>query len=544
MAKSLPLNPLEPKGAQVTLSVWDTAGQERFNALGSAFYRGADAVIIVVDSSKPNAMDNASRWISEFKKRAPVQPGLETRRFCWLCVGAKADLREPESQAVTSEVIAKLGEILGIPATEAKPDPSPQVVGPAGSTAGDDQPAKPQDVLSRALPNAPAQALSPATPPPRSSFWGSLRGRTNSSKDLAPSAASSSIPKVRTRKSLHSLDIYHTASEAALTRAKSGGRADSDATSAYQRSRLDSTLTSTNSIYHTPRGSTILGSSVSRQGRDLSEQSRTLGSNRSSMATITPTQQEAAADSAITTGRQAGNATEEPQRAPTVIAFGDRPLEREDYLEHAMEAQDQESDMPPILSGDPIPFPTNDEFAHELPITPRAARDRLRTLSSKARMDKRVSRALTLDEVEPEEMEGEEQESMHKSAEAIDAADADTTLPPELHEGFDYVLTSSKTGLNVDFVFQHLVQRVADRWRYEEWEEQEAKREFIGNHPGLTPQEAAEVWERRNGTNGFGLHDAPMSVLERDREAIKRGIRIAAGKDPNPRSGWRSCCMG
>ena len=33
----------------VTLQIWDTAGQERFQSLGMAFYRGADACVIVYD---------------------------------------------------------------------------------------------------------------------------------------------------------------------------------------------------------------------------------------------------------------------------------------------------------------------------------------------------------------------------------------------------------------------------------------------------------------------------------------------------------------
>ncbi len=33
----------------VTLQIWDTAGQERFQSLGRAFYRGAEACVIVYD---------------------------------------------------------------------------------------------------------------------------------------------------------------------------------------------------------------------------------------------------------------------------------------------------------------------------------------------------------------------------------------------------------------------------------------------------------------------------------------------------------------
>ena len=33
----------------VTMQIWDTAGQERFQSLGVAFYRGADACVLVYD---------------------------------------------------------------------------------------------------------------------------------------------------------------------------------------------------------------------------------------------------------------------------------------------------------------------------------------------------------------------------------------------------------------------------------------------------------------------------------------------------------------
>ena len=33
----------------VTVQIWDTAGQERYQALGTAFYRGAEACVLVFD---------------------------------------------------------------------------------------------------------------------------------------------------------------------------------------------------------------------------------------------------------------------------------------------------------------------------------------------------------------------------------------------------------------------------------------------------------------------------------------------------------------
>ncbi|CAI5720528.1 unnamed protein product [Peronospora effusa] len=39
----------------VTMQIWDTAGQERFQSRGVAFYRGADACVLVYDITNPNA---------------------------------------------------------------------------------------------------------------------------------------------------------------------------------------------------------------------------------------------------------------------------------------------------------------------------------------------------------------------------------------------------------------------------------------------------------------------------------------------------------
>ena len=39
----------EVDGKTIKLQIWDTAGQERFQSLGMAFYRGADACVLVFD---------------------------------------------------------------------------------------------------------------------------------------------------------------------------------------------------------------------------------------------------------------------------------------------------------------------------------------------------------------------------------------------------------------------------------------------------------------------------------------------------------------
>ncbi|PWN35987.1 putative Rab7, partial [Meira miltonrushii] len=51
---------------KVTLSIWDTAGQERFRSLGTAFYRGADAVIIAFDITNKGALARTLSWYRDF----------------------------------------------------------------------------------------------------------------------------------------------------------------------------------------------------------------------------------------------------------------------------------------------------------------------------------------------------------------------------------------------------------------------------------------------------------------------------------------------
>ena len=49
----------------VTMQIWDTAGQERFQSLGVAFYRGADACVLVYDLTNLKSFDNCESWSAE-----------------------------------------------------------------------------------------------------------------------------------------------------------------------------------------------------------------------------------------------------------------------------------------------------------------------------------------------------------------------------------------------------------------------------------------------------------------------------------------------
>ncbi|KIM34046.1 hypothetical protein M408DRAFT_59800 [Serendipita vermifera MAFF 305830] len=61
----------------VQLQIWDTAGQERFASLATAFFRGADAVILVYDVTDPSSLPSLAKWWDEFRTRAPVVEGRE-----------------------------------------------------------------------------------------------------------------------------------------------------------------------------------------------------------------------------------------------------------------------------------------------------------------------------------------------------------------------------------------------------------------------------------------------------------------------------------
>ena len=76
---------VRPSPAQI----WDTAGQERFQSLGNAFYRGADACILVYDIADADSFKKIDAWRSKFIKQAGIEAPNE---YPFLLVGNKADL--------------------------------------------------------------------------------------------------------------------------------------------------------------------------------------------------------------------------------------------------------------------------------------------------------------------------------------------------------------------------------------------------------------------------------------------------------------------
>lgn len=76
----------EGECSAVSVQLWDTAGQERFLALGTTYYRGADACILVFDITSRASFDSVTSWLDEFY--------LHTDQRCCVLIGNKSDLRE------------------------------------------------------------------------------------------------------------------------------------------------------------------------------------------------------------------------------------------------------------------------------------------------------------------------------------------------------------------------------------------------------------------------------------------------------------------
>lgn len=87
---------IQHDGKIIKAQIWDTAGQERFQSLGVAFYRGADACILVFDVTTKKSFDALDTWRDEFLVQAsPTNPN----DFPFVVLGNKIDLKE--SRVVT-----------------------------------------------------------------------------------------------------------------------------------------------------------------------------------------------------------------------------------------------------------------------------------------------------------------------------------------------------------------------------------------------------------------------------------------------------------
>ncbi len=80
---------------------WDTAGQERFRTITSAYYRGADGIVLVYDVTNPESFSNIQGWLNEVKRYA-------NENTCMLLVGNKNDRSDKQVDTAEGKVLAVL----------------------------------------------------------------------------------------------------------------------------------------------------------------------------------------------------------------------------------------------------------------------------------------------------------------------------------------------------------------------------------------------------------------------------------------------------
>jgi small GTP-binding protein len=80
----------------IKLQIWDTAGQERYRTITSAYYRGADGIIMVYDVTNEESFNHINEWFLEVNRYA-------SEDTCKLIVGNKTDLPD---KVISTEKVA------------------------------------------------------------------------------------------------------------------------------------------------------------------------------------------------------------------------------------------------------------------------------------------------------------------------------------------------------------------------------------------------------------------------------------------------------
>ena len=81
---------------KVRLQIWDTAGQERFQSVATAFYRGANGVMLCFDLTHRPSFLHLDQWMDRVRQQA--LPGIP----CQL-IGCKSDDARGGARQVTRE---------------------------------------------------------------------------------------------------------------------------------------------------------------------------------------------------------------------------------------------------------------------------------------------------------------------------------------------------------------------------------------------------------------------------------------------------------
>ncbi|XP_042305908.1 ras-related protein Rab-37 isoform X5 [Sceloporus undulatus] len=96
-------------GVKVKLQIWDTAGQERFRSVTHAYYRDAQALLLLYDITSRMSFDNIRAWLTEIHEYAQKDVVI-------MLLGNKADVSS--ERVVRTEDGESLAREYGVPFME------------------------------------------------------------------------------------------------------------------------------------------------------------------------------------------------------------------------------------------------------------------------------------------------------------------------------------------------------------------------------------------------------------------------------------------
>ncbi|CDQ76950.1 unnamed protein product [Oncorhynchus mykiss] len=95
--------------AKVKLQIWDTAGQERFRSVTHAYYRDAQALLLLYDITSKSSFDNIRAWLTEIHEYAQKDVVI-------MLLGNKTDMAG--ERVIKREEGEKLAKEYGVPFME------------------------------------------------------------------------------------------------------------------------------------------------------------------------------------------------------------------------------------------------------------------------------------------------------------------------------------------------------------------------------------------------------------------------------------------
>ncbi|KAK1163908.1 ras-related protein Rab-37-like isoform X1 [Acipenser oxyrinchus oxyrinchus] len=94
---------------KVKLQIWDTAGQERFRSVTHAYYRDAQALLLLYDITSRSSFDNIRAWLTEIHEYAQQDVVI-------MLLGNKSDMSN--ERVIKREEGEKLAREYGVPFME------------------------------------------------------------------------------------------------------------------------------------------------------------------------------------------------------------------------------------------------------------------------------------------------------------------------------------------------------------------------------------------------------------------------------------------